>query len=652
MTTANKEKSSRQKFAEDKYFNLIEHAADGITILQDGVFKLVNTTLACISGYDKGELLGMPFAKLLTPESQKLAIARYQARLAGKKVPTIYEVKALTKDGETRNIELNAALTEYEGRVADEVIIRDITERKQAAEKLRESEERYRSLTDDVLDSSRVGIFILDSDFRIVWVNRALERYFGLRRDEIIGKDKRQLIHKRIKDVFEDPKGFAEKVLATYDKNTYIENFECHVLPKGERQERWLEHWSQPIKTGLYAGGRIEHYTDITERKQTEERERQLQQELNLSSRLASIGQMASGIAHEINNPLTGVIGFSQLLTSKDIPDDMAKDIEVIHSEAQRVAKIVEGLLAFARQHKPGRNYVDINDIITQVLRLRSYEMKANNIQVETGLAHDLPVTMADAGQLHQVFLNIVLNAEKEMINAHGRGKLIVKTEQTGDKIRISFTDDGPGISKENLDKIFDPFFSTRAARNGTGLGLSICHGIITQHNGRIYATSKPGKGATFIIELPVVADNEEAEKTEVIREEPWQRIGAKILVVDDEPAILSFLKELLTNEGYQVETLERADDALEKLRNQRYDLIMLDIKLPVMSGIELYRHIEKTKPTMVPKVLFITGDMVEPSTRDFLEKTKASYITKPFNMDHLKKEANHVLTKFFDNVE
>ncbi|MFQ6136849.1 MAG: PAS domain-containing protein [Candidatus Hydrothermarchaeales archaeon] len=155
-------------------------------------------------------------------------------------------------------------------RQITEVII-DITERKKMEEAVRESEERYRSLINDVLDTSAVGIFILDADFRVVWVNKALQRYFGLLSDKVIGKDKRQLIRERIKDIFEDPETFAEKLLATYDTNTYIEHFECHVLPDSDREERWLEHWSQPIRSGLYVGGRIEHYTDITERKKAEE---------------------------------------------------------------------------------------------------------------------------------------------------------------------------------------------------------------------------------------------------------------------------------------------------------------------------------------------------------------------------------------------
>jgi PAS domain S-box-containing protein len=164
----------------------------------------------------------------------------------------------------------------------------ELTERKRAEEALRESEERYRSLTDDVLDSSAVGILILDSDFRVVWVNQALKLYFGLRTDEIVRKDKRQLIRERIADIFEDAESFAETVLATYNDNTYIENFECHVLPDTKREERWLEHWSQPIRSGLYAGGRIEHYYDITGRKQAEEALQESKRQLESRERFIS----------------------------------------------------------------------------------------------------------------------------------------------------------------------------------------------------------------------------------------------------------------------------------------------------------------------------------------------------------------------------
>jgi len=333
-------------------------------------------------------------------------------------------------------------------------------------------------------------------------------------------------------------------------------------------------------------------------------------------------------------------------MLSRDIPDDMRKDLQVIHSEAQRVAKIVENLLVFAHQRKTGREYLAINDIITRVLELRSYEMKVNNIEVENQLDPELPATMADAGQLQQVFLNIVLNAEHFMTKAHYKGKLLVKTERLGNKIRASFTDDGTGISQENLDKIFNPFFTTKEVGKGTGLGLSICHGIITQHEGRIYAESESGKGATFVIELPVVAEPVRAGKAKVTKKEPPKPRGAKILVVDDEAAILTFLHRLLTDMGHSVETINNADAALERLKTERYSLILLDIKLPGMSGIELYQQIEKIAPALTRRVMFITGDVMEGTTRSFLEKAGVPHITKPIDIEELKKMMNNALNQ------
>jgi len=221
-----------------------------------------------------------------------------------------------------------------------------------------------------------------------------------------------------------------------------------------------------------------------------------------------------------------------------------------------------------------------------------------------------------------------------------------VKTEKIDGNIRAYFTDDGTGISKENLDNIFNPFFTTKEVGKGTGLGLSICHGIITQHKGRIYAQSQLGKGATFVIELPIVAEPVQAGKAKVTKKEPQKPRKAKILVVDDETAILTFLSRLLTEWGHSVETINNADTALEKLNTERYSLVLLDIKLPGMSGIELYHHIEEIAPALARRVMFITGDVMESATRGFLEKTGAPYITKPLDIEVLKKMINRALNQ------
>ena len=243
------------------------------------------------------------------------------------------------------------------------------------------------------------------------------------------------------------------------------------------------------------------------ERKQAEERERRLQLQLDLSNRLASLGLMVEGIAHEINNPLTSVIGFAQMLAVKDIPESTREDIKTIGDNAQRVADIINNLLTFAKQQKLERTYINVNDIIGATLKMRAYPLEENNITVTTQFDPALPSTMADATLLQQAFLNLVINAETAMKLAHGKGSLLIRTALISETIQISFTDDGPGITEANLAHLFDPFFSTRGVGQGTGLGLSVCYGIITEHNGRIHATSQLGRGSVFTIELPVVAE-------------------------------------------------------------------------------------------------------------------------------------------------
>jgi len=507
----------------------------------------------------------------------------------------------------------------------------DITERKQAEEALAEEATRRRIL----MEQSRDGIVVLDQDGKVYESNQRFAEMLEFSPEEV------SQLH-----VWDWEFQFTREQVCDMLRN--VDGAGDHFETQHRRKDGTIYDVEISTNGAVFAGQKLIFCVcrDITERKRMEEREKQLLQQLNLSSRLASVGEMASGIAHEINNPLTGVIGFTQLLMQRDIPEDIRKDVEIINNGAQRVASIVSRLLTFARQHKSGREYVNINDAITSVLELRSYEMKVNNTEVVTQLAPHLPQTMADVNQLQQVFLNIIINAEKEMTAAHRRGKLSVKTERINSSIRVSFTDDGPGISKENLDKVFNPFFTTREVGDGTGLGLSICHGIITQHNGRIYAQSELGKGATFVVELPIVTKTGQLEKAEAVQEAPRQCRGAKILVVDDEKSILDFLKRLLTGQGYQVETVDGTRAALTRLRRERYDLILLDIKLPGKGGIWLHRHIEAMDPALAHRVLFITGDVMETTTREFLDKTKVRYIAKPLNLEQLKRDINHMLTR------
>lgn len=248
------------------------------------------------------------------------------------------------------------------------------------------------------------------------------------------------------------------------------------------------------------------------ERKQGEERERQLHLQLDLSNRLASLGVMVEGIAHEINNPLVSVIGIAELLMEEDIPKKARESVKTIIDNGQRIANIVTGLNAFAQQQELKRTYVDVNNIIQDTLAMRAYSLETNNIEVTAQLDPTLPMTMADIDQLQQVFLNIVINAEMGMKSAPGKGNLLIKTETIENTIKISFTDDGPGIPEANLIHLFDPFFSTREVSQGIGLGLSVCYGIIAGHNGQIYARNGPSKGAVFIVELPIIAEEKNME--------------------------------------------------------------------------------------------------------------------------------------------
>ncbi len=374
---------------------------------------------------------------------------------------------------------------------------------------------------------------------------------------------------------------------------------------------------------------------DITERKQEQAEREQLEARARLASHLASIGEMASGIAHEINNPLTAVIGYSQLLSATTLPPDAREAVRQIQQGSTRVAGIVRRLLTFARQRKPQRAAVDMNEVIQSTLALRDYALRTGNITVTTRLDPALPRTVADGQQMQQVMLNLIVNAETAMSGAHGKGALLLVSERQGENLHIVVQDDGPGVPIEIQDRIFDPFFTTREIGQGTGLGLSICHGIVSEHAGRIWVHSDAGGGSEFHILIPIVGGDPkpvDAGPAAAAATTPRTRV----LVVDDEPSIRALLKAILEQRGHQVDAVGDGRAAIESVSAHRYGAILLDVRMPDMSGLEVFRQIQRIAQSIASRVVFLTGDVMAGETRTLLGQTGAPALAKPFQADEL----------------
>jgi len=459
---------------------LVDQSLDGIVVLDvDAKVVEANQSFAEMLGYtleEARELHTWDWDKNFPPEK----IAEMGRNVDEKGLHL--ETKHTRKDGSVIDVDISINGTMCGGQKLIFCVCRDITERKKMEEALKLAAEEWRGTFDSITDA----ISIHDRDFRIQRANKAFADIFNMRPDQIIGRHCYEL-HKGGEPISGCP---HKQTLAT-GKPASAEFYESNL-------GKYLLESTSPIfdEKGEVVGT-IHVTRDITEQKQQNER-------LMMADRLASIGELAAGTAHELNNPLTSVIGFTQLVMERDIPDDIREDLKLIHSEAQRAAGVTKNLLTFARKQAPVKQLNQINNIIEDVLKLRDYEHKVNSIEVQRQLALDLPEIKVDYFQMQQVLLNIIINAEYFMIEAHSRGTLTITTKKRNGSVRISIADDGPGIPPENLSRIFNPFFTTKAAGKGTGLGLSICHGIVAEHGGQMYAKSQPGKGTTIVIELPV----------------------------------------------------------------------------------------------------------------------------------------------------
>jgi len=362
-------------------------------------------------------------------------------------------------------------------------------------------------------------------------------------------------------------------------------------------------------------------------------------QQLIQTEKLATMGQLLAGVAHELNNPLSIVMGHVSLLCQGEKGGPVTARAEKIFQAADRCARIVRNFLALARQHPPERQRVLLNEIVRQALELVVYQLRVDSVKVELNLVPELPDLWADPHQLHQVVVNLVTNAHHAMRETSPPRRLTLGTrfDPAQGRIVLEVADTGPGIPPEIQARIFEPFFTTKPPGEGTGLGLSLCQGIIETHGGSIRVASPPGQGTLFVVELPVTVPPPAAP--EGPSAEALPPIGGKaILVVDDEPAVTELLADLLSLDGHQVVEAANGLVALDKLRERTYDLILSDIKMPELDGPGFYREVARRHPHLCQRFIFITGDLLSRETREFLEQVPAPNLTKPFALEEVRR--------------
>ena len=374
---------------------------------------------------------------------------------------------------------------------------------------------------------------------------------------------------------------------------------------------------------------------DVTVSKQSEA-------QLVQKEKLAAMGQMMAGVAHELNNPLTAILGVSDLLRERSTHDAARVHAEIILQQARRAAAIIQNLLAFSRPSAQGRMKVRLDEIVERALQLHQASLRQKNIHVDFTSPGDLPAIEGDPKLLAQVFSNLIINAEQAVAAVHDRGTLRVSLGHANGSVSATFADDGPGIASENIGKIFDPFFTTKRPGGGTGLGLTISLALVKEHGGTIEVQSSPGSGASLRVLLPVPAalpagsHPQNARTSPAVSADASVLHGHSVLVVDDEDSIREIVQEGLTSRGMKVEGAASSEEALSHLASTSYEVVLCDFNLPGLKGEQLFERLRAQAGSSIPRFVFMTGDLLDPSTIEAFSRKGASVLQKPFHISAL----------------
>jgi two-component system cell cycle sensor histidine kinase/response regulator CckA len=537
------------------------------------------------------------------------------------------EQKFIKLDGSVIDVEVIAMPFTYQGKPGIQVIMRDTTDRKKAEEVLKQSEEKYRILIDNIQD----GVFIIQ-DGKIQFINEAFTRMGGYTMGEVIGKDFRELVAP------EDLEMVAERYQRRQAGEDVPKEYEFRMLHK-DGKTRTLVNMNVGLITYLGRVASMGTVKDITEKKK-------LESQLLRAQRMESVGILASGIAHDINNVLTPIMLSQELLQEKLTDDESQRLLNTIERSTQRGANLMKQVMSFSKGAEGERNFLQVAHIVSEI-REMAKETFSRSIEIRTDIPKNLWAISGDATQLHQVILNLCVNARDAMSDG---GILRISAEnlfidqnyarmnsegKIGPYIVITVSDTGTGIPPEVMDRIFEPFFTTKKHGKGTGLGLSTALGIVKSHGGFISVYSEVGNGTAFKIYLPAITTTETLKAEEKQLELP-EGHGESILVVDDEDQIREITKKTLETHGYRVITANDGKDAIRldsKCRN-KIRLVFMDMMMPVMDGSTSIRELHKISPEL--KIIAVSGLTEKDILANVYETYINAFLSKPYTTEKL----------------
>lgn len=644
--TERKRAEDALRVSEERYRTIVNTASEGIVIIdpEDRV-TFANERISAILGYELRDLLGRSILDHMHPTDHEDHHHQMSLRREGK--GALYERRFIHRTGRDVWVLLSGApLRNPDGSYAGAFgMFTDITERKQAVDALRKSEERLR----EAQRIGRMGNWKLDLSGQGLWWSDEVYSIFGMDPaqgvtfDAFIGRihaDDRSRVQEAIQDA-------VRRSLTAWQVEYRIE------LDDGT-----VRHLFETGTADTDGAGRVVRrrgiVQDITERRQAEERRKQLEQQLLQAQKIESIGRLAGGMAHDINNMLMPILGYAEIIGMRLPEEDPGReDLEQIVGAANRVRDMTRQLLAFARKQTLEARPLDINAVISQFGRILRRALR-ENIEIDMRLAPSIRTVVGDERQIEQVLLNLALNAQDSM---PGGGRLRIATQDVdvdrlfadalpgmtpGRQVLITFADDGAGMDRETLEKIFEPFFTTKEAGRGTGLGLPTVYGIVKQHQGYIGVASATGRGTTFSIYLPAAGEAAAALRAD---DRPGLKRGSEtVLVVEDQEEVLRIVRQQLGVLGYRVLTAAGSSAARAALgaHGSPPDLLITDVIMPGSNGRELYQELRRTYPLM--KVLYMSGypaDVI--STHDVLDRG-VHFLRKPFSVQDLSEKVREAL--------